>query len=272
MHGPQAQLGVRTDLRIEGHRNRYGEKALKFGGIDMVLRLLQLIPENVTVGYHGVLDLFKPCTEPKAFLHYWPRTKFFLTPETFDRWLAPRLSVESPNTNTTREQICNTLLLRMMVWGESDEAEKTIGLCRSLGAQMTKRGEFLALGLYGSLPNTWTELFHLQNNGWVVESFFHVLRSGPPFAEHARGGRDDARRLLRRAADAGCDEVGGGEGTAARGAGPEAAAPSSSAATPSPTAARRLPRRGPTVARAAVALRRKPPATPSRRCPCLCLF
>ena len=95
VHGPQAQLGVRTDLRIEGHRNRYGEKALKFGGIDMVLRLLQLIPENVTVGYHGVLDLFKPCTEPKAFLHYWPRTKFFLTPETFDRWLAPRLSVDS---------------------------------------------------------------------------------------------------------------------------------------------------------------------------------
>ena len=91
----------------------------------------------------------------------------------------------------------------MMVWGESDEAEKAIGLCRSLGAQMTKKGEFLALGLYGSLPNTWTELLHLQNSDWVVESFFHVLRSGPPFAEHAQGGADDARRLLRRAADAG---------------------------------------------------------------------
>ena len=109
-------------------------------------------------------------------------------------------------SHQARTALCHHQLgaiLGMMVWGESDEAEKAIGLCRSLGAQMTKKGEFLALGLYGSLPNTWTELFHLQNNSWVVESFFHVLRSGPPFAEHARGGADDARRLLRRVADAG---------------------------------------------------------------------
>ena len=102
-------LGERTDLSIEGHRNRYGEKALKYGGVDMVLRLLQLIPENERVGYHGVLDLFKTCTEPRAFIHYWPRTQYFLTPENFDRWLAPRLRVES--RNSMREQICNTLLL-----------------------------------------------------------------------------------------------------------------------------------------------------------------
>ena len=89
------RLDERTDLTVEGHRKRYGEKCLKNGGLDMVLRLLEVIPENLAVGYGGVLDLFRPCLEVRGFLHFWPRTKFFLTPETFDRWLAPRLSVDS---------------------------------------------------------------------------------------------------------------------------------------------------------------------------------
>ena len=67
----------------------------------------------------------------------------------------------------------------------------------SLGAQLTKQRRFLARDLYFTL-DAWEQMFCLDDDGWVVEAFYLVLRSGPSFADHAQGDAEDANRLLGR--------------------------------------------------------------------------
>lgn len=78
-----------------------------------------------------------------------------------------------------------------------DRAEEAIGLCRELGAQLTKQKRFLARDLYFTL-DAWEQMFCLDDDDWTVEAFYLVLRSGPSFADHAQGDAEDANRLLGR--------------------------------------------------------------------------
>jgi hypothetical protein len=85
--------GQTTDLSIEGHRMRFGEKAMKYGGIDIVLRALSVFGPNERVGYNGVKDIFcTPIHGLREFLYYWPRTKFFMQAENWEKYIQPRLS------------------------------------------------------------------------------------------------------------------------------------------------------------------------------------
>ena len=68
-----------TDLRHPGHRKRFGEKALRYGGIDIVLRTLDAFPRDMPVGYFGVLDIFKEAKECQGFISQQAKMEHFLT-------------------------------------------------------------------------------------------------------------------------------------------------------------------------------------------------
>jgi hypothetical protein len=91
MNFPVIHAGQRTDHDNYGHRKRFAEKVLKYGGIDFVLRLFSLYPaEEFTNESHNVLHIFQPISGgPKAFLHYLPKLRYFLMH--LKQYITPRL-------------------------------------------------------------------------------------------------------------------------------------------------------------------------------------
>lgn len=84
---------VQTNLRYQGHCDRFGEKALKHGGIDIVLRTLHEFEKchgaAFRVGYNGVKDVFHEAYYGNSLLRTLPKHEFFL--DNYDRLIAPRL-------------------------------------------------------------------------------------------------------------------------------------------------------------------------------------
>ena len=70
--------GPKTDLRHPGHRKRFGEKALRYGGIDIVLRTLDAFPRGMPIGYNGVLDIFKDAKACQGFISQQAKIEHFL--------------------------------------------------------------------------------------------------------------------------------------------------------------------------------------------------
>ena len=81
-----------TDLAAPDHRLRFGEKALRFGGIDLVLRTLHEFPTDERVGYYGVRSIFDDHKVGfERFLSQLAKYKFFLRPSNYRRFVAPRI-------------------------------------------------------------------------------------------------------------------------------------------------------------------------------------
>jgi hypothetical protein len=89
-----------TDHEHFGHRCRFVENVLKYGGIDFVLRLFSLYPiKDFHQGVHydhfqshfDIRELFLHVKTPQMFVYNLPKLKYFLGTEHFDKHIRPRL-------------------------------------------------------------------------------------------------------------------------------------------------------------------------------------
>ncbi len=202
-----------TDLRYPQHRGRFGEKALRHGGVDFALRALECFPADMQVGYGGVLEIFNSATfGPRSLLHHLPKLEYFLERRAFDEHVAPRLGLYPPARGSdgppTAQNIANTLLSRLLADGYPwrDECTvKAIIACRSrLGAQLTCEDGHECPHVSMTIGG-WGELFGYDDKESVILLFYAILRSGPEFRPYARGRAKQAKALLETMASWGVD-------------------------------------------------------------------
>lgn len=187
--------GQHTDLQNEGHRDRFGEKCMKYGGIDLCIRTLDVWPSGVRVGYGGVLDMFKEVSCIMSFNHFLPKISFFLQPQHFSRWIQPALT---PGDSTTRQQVANSILARMSTNDVRDaQAAEVIRACREvLKAEPSFHEEQISRKLgYGTV---WDNLFgeFVSRGREALQSFDLMLRCGLPLSESGRGDAEEAETLI----------------------------------------------------------------------------
>ena len=206
-----------TDLRYRGHRNRFGEKALKHGGVDFALRTLTCFPVDMCVGYNGVLDVFVAAKGgPLALLHELPKVKFFL--QHWSTLIAPRLAASKPKwcghnvaaALPTAQDVANSLLSwTINQAGPGDEARKALVACRTtLGAQLVAPGRVKAheaAGL-GCTGGGWAELFAFDDDVFVQLLYTLLKARGHTFPPYARGDSYCLSTLLRKTAWASWDD------------------------------------------------------------------
>eukprot|EP00947_MAST-08B_sp_MAST-8B-sp1_P004849 g4849.t1 len=139
-----------TDLAAPDHRLRFGEKALRFGGIDLVLRTLHEFPTDERVGYYGVRSIFDDHKVGfERFLSQLAKYKFFLRPSNYRRFVAPRIrradfSYGGPEPRLdARLQASDMMTTFIRRFSLSDRQEShllrrvLVALRRDLKAQMT---------------------------------------------------------------------------------------------------------------------------------------
>lgn len=229
----------RTDLRFPGHRDRFGEKALKFGGIDFALRALECFPVDMRVGYHGVLSLFEsaagapssprpphlitPALQrssslrlaggPEELLRELPKVQFFL--HNWSTHVAPRLAANQPMHATphtpTPQAVANSLLSKTISLGDPDDPTtmRALEACRAtLGAQLVAPGytdEHEAGEFLGHTGGGWAEL--LSHGDLSMLKMLHaILQHGPTFRAHARD-ESCAKNVLQKSAWADWDSL-----------------------------------------------------------------
>ena len=195
-----------TNLCIGGHRKRFGEKALKHGGIDFAIRTLECFPNDLEVGYHGVLDLFKSAKDgPASLLRHLPKLKFFLSPTNFDTYVAPRLHLYEHDyfigrcgrknwEPPTAQQIADTLLSTTIDWSfyhvEEDDDIAAITACRvELGAQLTVDESAYECKHIANTIGGWGQLLHWKDDchSTTCARLLHaVLKHGGTFPGYAR--------------------------------------------------------------------------------------
>lgn len=170
--------GEITDLQNEGHRNRFGEKCMKYGSIDICVVTLNVWPAGERVGYSGVLDLFAEVQCMRSFEHYWPKIAYFLQAQNYAKWV-------QPHTSVSRQDAANSLLSRFSAFDvRQPGVAEAIRKCRLvLMAEPTSE--------------TWGNLFgrgiHRGREG--LQAYDLMLRHGPRISDEARGGEDDAQVL-----------------------------------------------------------------------------
>jgi len=187
--------GQRTDLRIEGHRKRFGEKCMKYGSIDLCIRTLSVWPQGEEVGYHGVLDMFTEVRCGKSFQHYWPKVSYFLEADKFAKWVTPYLGRED---KATRQDVANSVLAKMSAMDvRHAEVAEAVRKCREvLQAEPTIHGN-VASKLTNSYSTVWSHLFgDFVNRGReALQAYSLMLRYGQPISEGARAGPEEAETL-----------------------------------------------------------------------------
>ena len=194
--------GEQTNLRYAGHRDRFGEKCMKYGSIDVCIRTLSVWPAGQQVGYHGVMDMFNEVKSIESFNHYWPRVNFFLRIENFARWVEPHLQSDRhvDSAACTRQHVANMILAKMSLLDVRDEGvANAIKRCREqLRAEPTVRGGLV--GRRGMGENTvWENLFFMHFRGReALQAFDLMLRHGPVFSAEARAGLREAAMLRKR--------------------------------------------------------------------------
>lgn len=90
--GEQTNLIATETWDPWGHRNRYGEKALKHGGIDICVRVLkdfEAFPLDRRVGYGGPLDAFHLPYDSAVFLLQLDKIEYLL--KNYESLVLPRL-------------------------------------------------------------------------------------------------------------------------------------------------------------------------------------
>ncbi|CAK9075375.1 Hypothetical protein SCF082_LOCUS36539 [Durusdinium trenchii] len=189
-----------TDLERLDHRNYFGEKALRFGGVDIVLRTLALFRADERVGYHGVVSLF---TEPlqgraRSILHYAARTEFFLHRQNFAKHIAPRLegcSSKEPDC-LSPQRIANTMLVLVA-------PPQTPRKLLAFRLVMNRFGAFLAASMDDmacsicSTSTGWEEVFCNADIRGAARVLWHLCEdNGPAFPPRGRGSRCHAEMLL----------------------------------------------------------------------------
>eukprot|EP00434_Breviolum_minutum_P028784 symbB.v1.2.025458.t2/scaffold2453.1/size78854/3 len=190
----------RTDLEKQEHRNYFGEKALRFGGVDIVLRTLALFRADERVGYHGVVSLF---TEPlqgraRSILHYAARTEFFLQRPNFSKHIAPRFVTctgKDPDS-LTPQQIANTMLV-LVAPPQTPRKLQTFRLVmHRFGAFLAASVEDMACSIC-STSTAWEEVFCNADIRGAARVLWHLCEdTGPPFPPRGRGSRCHAEMLL----------------------------------------------------------------------------
>tara|TARA_B110001452_G_C15217568_1_gene422180 strand:+ start:55 stop:1440 length:1386 start_codon:yes stop_codon:yes gene_type:complete len=229
----------RTDLRFPGHRDRFGEKALKFGGIDFALRALDCFPVDMRVGYHGVLSLFQSAAGvpssprpphlitharqrssslrlaggPEELLRELPKVQFFL--HNWSTLVAPRLAANQPEHATPRtptpQAVANSLLSQTISCGDPDNPTtmRALEACRAtLGAQLVAPGctdEHEAGEFLGHTGGGWAELLG-HGDVSMLKMLHAILQHGPTFPAHARD-ESCAKNVLQKSAWADWDSL-----------------------------------------------------------------
>jgi len=188
--------GQKTILYFEGHRDRFGEKCMKYGGIDLCVRTLSLWPAGEEVGYEGVLSMFKEIRCMRSFNHYLPRLVFFLDPGNFERWIVPALANERKryDDEITRQTVANSILSTVASHDVREaNVEEGIRICREvLKAEPTSEG-----GICRWCSEVWKVLFEFSSRGReAFKAFDLMLRHGAPLSESARGDEEAAENIL----------------------------------------------------------------------------
>ncbi|CAE7819036.1 unnamed protein product [Symbiodinium sp. CCMP2592] len=185
-----------TDLEIPGHRGYFGEKALRFGGVDIILRTLALFQADERVGNHGILDIF---SEPlhgrfRSILHFAPRTDFFLRPENFRRYILPRLDRDR---TLTPQQIANTMLVMVAPPQTPLKLQAFKLVTQRFGACLAASVADMAMCLCCTSTG-WEEVFCNADIRGAARVLWHLCEdtAAPPFPPAARGSRSYAEMLL----------------------------------------------------------------------------
>ena len=177
--------GEKTNLEHEGHRNRFGEKCMKYGSIDICIRTLSQWLPGHKVGYHGVLDIFVEARCVRSFNHYWPKLAFFLEAQNYSKWV-------QPHTRSCRQHVANSILARFSSMDIRDTGvREVIRKCReTLLAEPTIEGGICDLA--GGLT-VWENLFgnYRYRGREALQAFDWMLQHGPVINE-GRGGEDEA--------------------------------------------------------------------------------
>ncbi|CAE6971928.1 unnamed protein product [Symbiodinium natans] len=185
-----------TDLEITGHRGYFGEKALRFGGVDIILRTLALFQADERVGNHGILDIF---SEPlhgrfRSILHFAPRTEFFLRPDNFRRYILPRLDRDR---TLTPQQIANTMLVMVAPPQTPLKLEAFRLVTERFGAFLAASLSDMAICLCCTSTG-WEEVFCNADIRGAARVLWHLCEDveAPAFPAAARGSRSYAEMLL----------------------------------------------------------------------------
>ncbi|CAE7662812.1 unnamed protein product [Symbiodinium sp. CCMP2456] len=192
---PAIHQGQTTDLRLQGHRARFGEKCMKYGSIDLCVRTLSLWPNGEPVG-QDVLDLFHEICCVGSFNHYWPKVRFFLNGQNFATWVQPHLSHR--HAMATRQEVANTLLVRMISLDtRSADVAQAVRRCREdLQAEPTVRGGLIP---GHNVLTAWDTLFgrFVHRGREALQAYDLMLRHGAQISVQARGGKEQAETLRR---------------------------------------------------------------------------
>ena len=187
---PAIHQGQTTDLRLQGHRARFGEKCMKYGSIDLCVRTLSLWPNGEPVG-QDVLDLFHEICCVGSFNHYWPKVRFFLNGQNFATWV-------QPHAMATRQEVANTLLVRMISLDtRSPDVAQAVRRCREdLQAEPTVQGGLIP---GRNVPTAWNTLFgrFVHRGREALQAYDLMLRHGAQISVQARGGKEQAETLRR---------------------------------------------------------------------------
>lgn len=177
---------------------RFGEKALRYGGVDVVLRVLSLYKAEETIGYGGILEIFKEAAPGvRQFLHYFPKVKFFLQADNFAKYIQPRLK-DPWESRVTTQAIANTFFVFRMRPKTFNELTAFRLCINQLGARLvgeSERREQFAQAVWGT-SDSWNELG--DDSAGMARMLWFLCESskGRPLPRAARGDAISAQMLL----------------------------------------------------------------------------
>ena len=188
--------GPPTNLKRADHRKYFGEKVLKYGGIDFVLRTLHDFPVNEPMG-KGVAELFW-CGGAAVNL---AKMAYFLRhPSVYRTLLLPRLTRETKVGqlgSITAQAFANSVLAKLISFYDGREScFAQIRDCRRLlGGEMTcvmsdgARG----LAIMSGIADAWSEL-DWKNGRTQLCILYSIMDAGGVFQPWARQGIAYAER------------------------------------------------------------------------------
>lgn len=197
-----------TDLENPQHRDHFGEKVLRYGGIDLVLRTLALFRPEERIGHRGVLTLF---AEPlqgrtRSILHYSSRTEFFLRRENFAKYVEPRLGhsegdwamYAEEGRQVTPQKIANTMLVFAMPPSTPRKLQAFRLVAQTFGACLAASVSDMASCLYIT-SSGWDELFWTGDARSAARVLWYLCEDtrAPAFPVQARGQTWFAELLLQ---------------------------------------------------------------------------
>eukprot|EP00928_Gymnodinium_smaydae_P090417 TRINITY_DN74214_c0_g1_i1.p1 TRINITY_DN74214_c0_g1~~TRINITY_DN74214_c0_g1_i1.p1 ORF type:complete len:268 (-),score=47.18 TRINITY_DN74214_c0_g1_i1:119-922(-) len=156
------------------------------------------------LGYHGVKDIFStPIEGTREFLYFWPRTRFFMQRNNWEKYIKPRLGARSfdRDGDLTPQAIANSMLILHHKPKTEDQLRVFRLIVNELGGRPVNKTRsktpYLAESLYCT-ADTWTEMLGMDDFAGLARALWYLCanKNAPVFPAWCRGRAIYAECLL----------------------------------------------------------------------------